>query len=190
MSELVAASALNVAALPATSAAMSGTGPFPGLSDTLDIVGLQMGALTTAQAFLLGIGVGAVAVMGLGVGLGRMRRRRAVGRTLRQLGGSRTEADERGGARVRQMRWPRGVVSPRRPQGRAGAGPGSPVADIRYDSLSAGIVDVDHASLPAGNGGTLRADKQIVELAAHVARRLAKGHRSRSDPDPKAQSTP
>lgn len=160
MSELVAASALNVAALPATSGTMSGNGTFPRLSDTLDIVGLQLGALTTTQALLLGVGVGAVAVFGLAVVLRRVRRRLVVRRT------------------------------PRRSKDRAGQAPLSPVTELRQVSPTADVVDVDHASLPAGNGGTLRADKQIVELAEHVARRLAKGHRSRSDPDPKAQSTP
>jgi hypothetical protein len=42
--------------------------------------------------------------------------------------------------------------------------------------------------LPAGKGATARADKQIVELAEHVARRLAKNPRSANDPDLKAQN--
>ena len=158
MSELVVASALNIAALPAMTGATSSNGRFPRLSDTLDIAGVHLGALSTVQVLLLGIGVGAVAVLGLAVVSGRVRRRLVVRRTAH------------------------------RPTARTGQERVSSPASARHVSSSADLVDVDHASLPAGKGATARADKQIVELAEHVARRLAKNPRSANDPDLKAQN--
>jgi hypothetical protein len=189
MSELTAASALNVTDLSAMSGATSNNGSLPRLSDIFDFVGPHLGALTTTQAFLLGIGVGAVVAGSLGISLAMMRRRREARRSSHRTRGSRPEADEPGGPRTRQMREPHGVASSSRPQDRARAVAASPVAEARHDSRTADIVDVGHASLPAGNGGMPRAEKHIVELAEHVARRLAEG-RSGSDPDLKSHTPP